>query len=66
MAVHILGSPLLAGALPPLYANSTESDYRMVFGVALQYLQYYNRPDTAEDPNTSWALSQQVYIISYT
>ncbi|KAG6908048.1 hypothetical protein DXG01_006410 [Tephrocybe rancida] len=66
MAVHILGFLFLAGALPPLYANFTESDYRMVFGVALQYLQYYNQLNTAEDPNTSWALSQHVRILSYT
>ncbi|KAG6841518.1 hypothetical protein C0991_010132 [Blastosporella zonata] len=66
MAVHILGFLFLIGAIPPLYANFTESDYRMVFGVALQYLQHYNHLNTAEDPNTSWALSQHVRILSYT
>ncbi|KAG6812620.1 hypothetical protein H0H92_001839 [Tricholoma furcatifolium] len=66
MAVHILGFLFLIGAIPPLYVNFTESDYRMVFGVALQYLQHYNRIDVAEDPNTSWALSQHVRILSYT
>ncbi|KAG6845169.1 hypothetical protein H0H87_012965 [Tephrocybe sp. NHM501043] len=66
MAVHILGFLFLIGAIPPLYANFTENDYRMVFGVALQYLQHYNRLNTAEDPNTSWALSQHLRILSYT
>ncbi|KAG6873097.1 hypothetical protein C0995_002940 [Termitomyces sp. Mi166 len=65
IAVHILGFLFLIGAIPPLYANFTENDYKMVFGVALQYLQHYNRLKS-DDPNTSWALSQHVRILSYT
>lgn len=65
IAVHVLGFLFLIGAIPPLYTNFTENDYRMVFGVALQYLQHYNRLKT-DDPNTSWALSQHVRILSYT
>ncbi|KAF8064156.1 hypothetical protein FPV67DRAFT_1671906 [Lyophyllum atratum] len=64
MAVHILGFLFLIGHLPPLYANFTENDYKMVFGVALQYLQHYNRPDSSA--TQSWALSQHVRILSYT
>ncbi|KAG5638411.1 hypothetical protein H0H81_000188 [Sphagnurus paluster] len=64
MAVHILGFLFLIGSLPPLYANFTENDYKMVFGVALQYLQHYNRMDPSS--TQSWALSQHVRILSYT
>lgn len=64
MAVHILGFLSIIGSLPPLYANFTESDFKMVFGVALQYLQHYTRLDAS--PTTSWALSQHVRILSYT
>lgn len=63
MSVHILGFLSIIGSLPPLYANFTEGDYKMVFGVALQYLQHYNRNIS---PTTSWALSQHVRILSYT
>ncbi|KAF5375351.1 hypothetical protein D9615_008025 [Tricholomella constricta] len=64
MAVHILGFLFLIGSLPPLYANFRENDYKMVFGVALQYLQHYNRLDSTS--TQSWALSQHVRILSYT
>jgi tuberous sclerosis 2 len=64
MAVHILGFLSIIGSLPPLYANFTEGDFKMVFGVALQYLQHYTRLDAS--PTTSWALSQHVRILSYT
>lgn len=63
MAVHILGFLSIIASLPPLYANFTESDFKMVFGVALQYLQHYNRHDAS--PTKSWALSQHVRILSY-
>jgi hypothetical protein len=64
MAVHILGFLSIIGSLPPLYANFTEGDFKMVFGVALQYLQHYTRLDAS--PTASWALSQHVRILSYT
>jgi tuberous sclerosis protein 2 len=63
MAVHILGFLSVIGSLPPMYANFTEGDFKMVFGVALQFLQHYNRLDAS--PTTSWALSQHVRILSY-
>ena len=63
MAVHVLTFLSIVVSLPPLYANFTENDYKMVFGVALQYLQHYNRLDS---PTASWALSQHVRILSYT
>ncbi|KAF8154068.1 hypothetical protein B0H34DRAFT_75597 [Crassisporium funariophilum] len=63
MAVHILGFLSIIGSLPVLHANFTEGDFKMVFGVALQYLQHYNRQRASV--TTSWALSQHVRILSY-
>ncbi|TFK69798.1 hypothetical protein BDN72DRAFT_796169 [Pluteus cervinus] len=63
MSVHILDFLSLVGSLPPLYANFTEADYKVVFGLALQYLQHYNRLDSS--PTVSWALSQHVRILAY-
>ena len=63
MAVHILGFLAIIGSLPSLHANFTEWDYRMVFGVALQFLQHYNQQ--RESPTISWALTQHVRILCY-
>ena len=64
MAVHILGFLAIVGSLPSLYVNFTEGDFKMVFGVALQYLQHYNQQNAS--PTMSWALSQYVRILSFT
>ncbi|KAF8874312.1 hypothetical protein CPB84DRAFT_1752992 [Gymnopilus junonius] len=45
------------------HVNFTKADFKMVFGVALQYLQHYNRKHVS--PTMSWALSQHVRILSY-
>jgi hypothetical protein len=63
MAVHILGLLSIIGSSRPLYANFTEADFKMVFGVALQYLQHHNMNSDA--PTESWALSEHVRILSY-
>ncbi|KAH8084923.1 hypothetical protein BXZ70DRAFT_995210 [Cristinia sonorae] len=63
MAVHIIDFLSIVGSLPILHANFTDADYKMVFGVALQYLQHHNRSDGAV--GISWALSQHVRIMSY-
>lgn len=63
MAVHILGFLSIIGSQSTLYANFTEGDFKMVFGVALQYLQHHNR--IGKSPTLSWALSQHVRILSY-
>ncbi|KDR74143.1 hypothetical protein GALMADRAFT_99986 [Galerina marginata CBS 339.88] len=80
MAAHILGFLSIIGSLPVLHANFTEMDYKMVFGVALQYLQHYNRLQSKSKrdgaaasgagaspppPGMSWALTQHVRILSY-
>jgi tuberous sclerosis protein 2 len=63
MAMHIIDFLAIVGSLPHLYANFTEDDFKLVFGVALQYLRLHNRPESS--PDTSWALSQHLRIMSY-
>jgi tuberous sclerosis protein 2 len=63
MAVHILSFLSIVGSLRELHSNFTEGDFKMVFGVALQYLQHYNRPGSS--PTISWALSQHLRILSF-
>ncbi|EIN05890.1 hypothetical protein PUNSTDRAFT_106935 [Punctularia strigosozonata HHB-11173 SS5] len=64
MAVHIINFLSIVGSLPKLHANLTQDDFRLVFGVALQYLQTHNpKADTAL--TISWALAQHLRIMSY-
>ena len=63
MAVHIIDLLAIVGSLPHLYANFTDADFKLVFGVALQYLRLHNRPE--QSPDTSWALSQHLRVMSY-
>ncbi|TFK19370.1 tuberin [Coprinopsis marcescibilis] len=63
MAVHILAFLGMVSSLPSLYASFTEEDFKMVFGVALQYLQHYNQ--LRESTTRSWTLSQHVRLQSY-
>ena len=63
MAVHIINFLSIVGSLHSLHVNFTESDYKMVFAVALQYLQHH--PEPGLSPTSSWALSQHVRILSF-
>jgi tuberous sclerosis 2 len=63
MAVHILTFLAMVSSVPSLHASFTEDDFKMVFGVALQYLQHYNQ--LRNSPTRSWALSQHVRQQSY-
>ncbi|CAK5264237.1 unnamed protein product [Mycena citricolor] len=63
MAVHILAFLVIISSQPRLYANFIEHDFRLVFGVALQYLQHQNR--NRDDQSVSWTLSEYVRILSY-
>ncbi|KAG1736216.1 hypothetical protein EDB19DRAFT_1722305 [Suillus lakei] len=63
MAVHILSFLSIVGSIRTLHANLREEDFKMVFGVALQYLQHHNRPGAT--PTISWAMSQYVRTISF-
>lgn len=46
MAVHILTFLSMLASLPHLYANFTDNDFKMVFAVALQYLQHHKSMET--------------------
>ena len=48
MAVHILAYISVIASLPHLYASFTQDDFKTVFGVALQYLQYYSKYDSED------------------
>jgi tuberous sclerosis 2 len=63
MSVHIIDFLSIVGSIQSLHVNFREQDYKMVFGVALQYLQQHNRQDPTNQ--ISWALSQHVRIMSY-
>lgn len=70
MSVHILELMVAIGHIPSCYANFTESDYKRVFGIALQYIQYLQSPAalTREDPRSSpasFTLSQYVMMLAY-
>lgn len=62
IATHIIDFLAIVGSLPSLYANFNERDFKMVFGVALQYLRLHNRPDS---PESTSVLSQHVRIMSF-
>ena len=65
MAVYILGFLSVVGSRKRLHANFRETDFKMVFGVATQYLQQHNRMTLEWDEALSWALAQHVRILSF-
>lgn len=71
MSVHILELLAEVSSVQALYANFTEADYRRVFGIALQYIQFHESKaasDTREDLRSSpakFALSQYVLLLAY-
>ncbi|KAI0031031.1 hypothetical protein K488DRAFT_52957 [Vararia minispora EC-137] len=62
IATSIIDFLAIVGSQPTLYANFIERDFKMVFGVALQYLRLHNRPDSSESTSV---LSQHVRLMSY-
>lgn len=68
MSVHILELIATIGNLPSLYANFTETEYRRIFAIALQYIQYHHQRHSEEDTRSSVAvftLSQYVIMLAY-
>lgn len=63
MAVHILTFLCNLNSLPNIYSNFTDADFKLVFAVALQYLQHHNRLETSRE--MPFSLSQHVRIMSY-
>jgi hypothetical protein len=79
MSVHILELIASIGQVPACYANFTDAEYRRVFGIALQYIQYHQahsvatassaagnraKEDFRADPS-SFTLSQYVMMLAY-
>ncbi|CAI2163456.1 15408_t:CDS:2 [Funneliformis geosporum] len=53
MSVHILEFLSGLARLPHLYVNFTEADYKRVFGIAMQYIQYSQTVSSSSSPNGS-------------
>ncbi|TIB98490.1 hypothetical protein E3Q17_02975 [Wallemia mellicola] len=69
MGSHILELLVSVGHMPTLFSNFTEADYRRVFGMTLQYIQYHNaiNADPGSRPGTiaESTLSEHVLSIAY-
>ncbi|TIB02497.1 hypothetical protein E3P96_02144 [Wallemia ichthyophaga] len=69
MGSHILELLVSVGHMPTLFSNFTEADYRRVFGMTLQYIQYHNaiNADPGSRPGgiAERTLSEHVLSIAY-
>lgn len=71
MSVHILELIASIAQLPDLYANFTDTDFRRIFGIALQYIQYHNQDQQTREEDqisfnaTSFTLAQYVLMLAY-
>jgi hypothetical protein len=61
MSVHILEFLSGLARLPDLYVNFTEADYKRVFGIAMQYIQYSQSQtvSSASAPNSNNSTTSQ-------
>ncbi|CAB4476953.1 hypothetical protein RhiirA1_419280 [Rhizophagus irregularis] len=61
MSVHILEFLSGLARLPNLYVNFTEADYKRVFGIAMQYIQYSQSQtvSSASAPNSNNSTTSQ-------
>ncbi|MCO5582994.1 hypothetical protein L7F22_036899 [Adiantum nelumboides] len=58
MSVHILELIASIGHLPSCYANFTETDYRRIFGISLQYIRHHIQYQRAADADRQEQQSQ--------
>lgn len=67
VTVHILELLSIFSTVPGLYANFTQAQYKLVFAIALKYIQHHNHSTAAGSwgPKESHALSQHVIGIAY-
>ena len=70
MSAHILELIVEIGSVPAAYSNFTDAEYKRVFGIALQYIQFHQSTAAAdrEDIRSSpamFSLSQYVMILAY-
>ncbi|KAH9824290.1 hypothetical protein DFH28DRAFT_1118111 [Melampsora americana] len=52
VSVHILELLGFLGQMPTLYANLTEEEFKMIFGIALQYITNHNQQTLLESKNS--------------
>lgn len=52
VSVHILELLGFLGQMPTLYANLTEEEFKMIFGIALQYITNHNQQTLLEAKNS--------------
>ncbi|KAI3618360.1 hypothetical protein CBS9595_002723 [Malassezia furfur] len=69
-SVHILELLVEISGLPGTYANFTEADYKRVFGIALQYIQYHHSSEASSreamrSSPARFSLSQYVMMLAY-
>lgn len=69
-SVHILELLVEMSRTPATYANFTESDYKRVFGIALQYIQYHHSSaassrEAIRSSPARFSLSQYVMMLAY-
>ncbi|CDU24481.1 related to Tuberin [Sporisorium scitamineum] len=70
MSVHILELIATVAQHPACYANFTETDYRRVFSIVLQYIEYHQSPEAATRDDyraspASYSLSQYVMLMAF-
>ncbi|GAC97350.1 potential GTPase Activating protein [Pseudozyma hubeiensis SY62] len=70
MSVHILELIATVAQHPSCYANFTETDYKRVFSIVLQYIEYHQSPEAAtrDDYRASpatFSLSQYVMLMAF-
>uniref|UniRef100_V5F1B9 Rap-GAP domain-containing protein n=2 Tax=Kalmanozyma brasiliensis (strain GHG001) TaxID=1365824 RepID=V5F1B9_KALBG len=70
MSVHILELIATVAQHPACYANFTETDYRRVFSIVLQYIEYHQSPEAATRDDyraspASFSLSQYVMLMAF-
>ncbi|PLW34236.1 hypothetical protein PCANC_19490 [Puccinia coronata f. sp. avenae] len=53
VSVHILELLGFLGQIPSLYANLTEEEYKMIFGISLQYITTHNQLQQLEDSRST-------------
>ncbi|KAJ1591196.1 hypothetical protein NDA11_006983 [Ustilago hordei] len=70
MSVHILELIATVAEHPACYANFTETDYKRVFSIVLQYIEYHQSPEAAtrDDYRASpatFSLHQYVMLMAF-
>ncbi|KAA1106410.1 hypothetical protein PGT21_050159 [Puccinia graminis f. sp. tritici] len=60
VSVHILELLGFLGQMPSLYANLTEEEFKMIFGISLQYITTHNQLQQLEESRSAHASSNHL------